>query len=185
MHSLENVTKSNTGKNALQKNCDLFQHLATEDYTLFFLFFSVLNIHVTLAYCFTTTLGSSSVKNKKAPNVNWVDSLFLSLFLFQRNIIAMLISANNGSVTSYMFPYLLMDKSNLFKALFQLPVGIEGPGFWPVTLAFTNLRALLRGHMPCLYFLKENDFIPWTFLYILYAYYIQNTVWGAVYEINS
>lgn len=66
-----------------------------------------------------------------------------------------------------MFPSVLIDKRRLFKALSPLPVGIECPGFWPVTLAFTSLCALLQRRLAhpshAAPFWKENDFIPGAF----------------------
>ena len=112
MLSWENVTKSRVSKNALQKNCNPFQQLATERCTFFSFFFDTKYTcdSCTLFYSYTWQF---SCKNKKAPNFNWVDMCIPFFILFQRNIIAMLIRANNGSVSSYMFLYLWIDKSNL------------------------------------------------------------------------
>lgn len=86
MLSWENVTKSSLSKNALQKNCNPFQQLATECCTFFFFF-------DTKYYCDSRTLFYShtwqfSYKNKKVvkvikhplwhqPRVAWVSEVGL------------------------------------------------------------------------------------------------------------
>lgn len=62
---------------------------------------------------------------KESTNFNWVDMCIPFFILFQKNIIAMLIRAHNGPVSSYMFLYLWIDKSNLPKGfLFSQQVRI-------------------------------------------------------------
>ena len=80
MLSRENVTKSSLSKNALQKNCNPFQQLATGCCTFFFFFF-----FDTKYYCDSCTLFYSytwqfSYKNKKVPNFSWVD-MYIPFFI--------------------------------------------------------------------------------------------------------
>lgn len=101
--SLENVDKS-----CVREKC------CTQK-IVFISISSPLNNNAQFLHTLTPAWQFFSKNTKKSHSVNWVD-IFLPLFFLSNNHILMLISTNNGQITSYMFTYYQFIRVNLFKA---------------------------------------------------------------------
>lgn len=179
---LENVGQSSVRENALpKKKKNLWAISTSSHWTVcgFFLFvlffyimhFLILDICVTLVHCLILTSWQFFCKNrKKARNSNWVEML-LSLFLFSKNPHSYADQRQQRVGHKLYVHLLLIDQSNLVKALSLPHVNMEGPGVWPVTLASQSPVLLFRDSwpVPWLYFLKPEWFhlmsVLYTFVY--------------------